>query len=244
MTSSVTAGSPSAPWNHRGRTGTSRADGGARPGAGRADHLARLRLVVHRLRGRGRPGPAAAADLLLRAQLRLPDGGRRLRRGVGPAGCAHDGGGARGPLRLGCDQRRGGRQGRVRPVASTARRSASCTSCAPTSCARRCWLGTDLVCRAARRGGQLEPSALAALTLGQAAAVRRAGPAAAAPGRAGPARRRRRPAADRPGHRRAAAAPTRCRCTCAGRTPRGSASEANSQHLPRHAAAPVRPHQD
>ena len=28
--------------------------------------------------GRGRPGPAAAADILLRAQLRLPDGGRRL----------------------------------------------------------------------------------------------------------------------------------------------------------------------
>ena len=33
--------------------------------------------------GGGRAGPAAAADVLLRAELRLPDGGRRLRRGGG-----------------------------------------------------------------------------------------------------------------------------------------------------------------
>jgi len=51
---------------------------GARPRARRADHLARVRRVVRRLRGRGRPGAAAAAHLFLRAQLRLPDGRRRL----------------------------------------------------------------------------------------------------------------------------------------------------------------------
>ena len=42
-------------------------------------------VVVHRLRRRRRDGPAAAADLLLRAELLLPDGRRRLRRGLGGA---------------------------------------------------------------------------------------------------------------------------------------------------------------
>ena len=98
-------------------TGTSPGAGdGARPRARRADHLARLRRVVRRLRGRGRAGPAAAAHLLLRAQLRLPDGRRRLRRGVGAAGRAAYRGGPGGPLRLRRDQQRRGRPGRFRPV--------------------------------------------------------------------------------------------------------------------------------
>ena len=84
--------------------------------------------------------------------------------------------------------------------------------------------GTDLVCRPLRRGRAPGRPSCAALTLGERAAVPRAGPAAAAPGRARPAGRRRRAAADRPGHRRAGRATTRCRCTCAGPGPPGSAS--------------------
>ena len=58
------------------------------------------------VRGWRRAGPAAAADLLLRAQLRLPDGGRRLRRGRRPARGPARGSGAGRPLRLRRDQRR------------------------------------------------------------------------------------------------------------------------------------------
>ena len=93
-----------------------RAGDGARPGARRAGNLARLRVLVHRLPGRGRAGPAAAAHLLLRAQLRLPDGGRRLRRGVRHSRGAPGRDRARRSLRLGRDQRRGGRAGGIRPV--------------------------------------------------------------------------------------------------------------------------------
>ena len=62
--------------------------------------------------------------------------------------------------------------------------------------------GTDQVCRPLAAAGTGPPE-LAALTLGD-AAVTRAGAAAAAPGRTGIARGRRRPAADRPSDRRAA----------------------------------------
>ena len=51
-------------------------------------------------------GPAAPAHLLLRAELRLPHGGRRLRRGHRGPGRHRGRGDPRGPLRLRRDQRR------------------------------------------------------------------------------------------------------------------------------------------
>ena len=111
-------------------------------------------------------GPAAAADLLLRAELRLPDGRRRLRRGVGVPGRRA---GPRwcwtttspptrstaawppGPASSASFDGLGGRR---------ARRAA-----APTSCARRCWPApTGCAGRCWPRGGRREE--LAALTLG------------------------------------------------------------------------------
>ena len=112
---------------------------GARSGARRAHHHPGVRLVLHRLGGGAGAGPAAPADVLLRPQLRLPDGGRRLRRGRRGAGRGRGRGDPRRPLRVGRDQRRRGRAGRVRRPRSTARRSTSSTSSAPRSCARRCW---------------------------------------------------------------------------------------------------------
>ena len=82
---------------------------GARPRARRADHRSRLRGIVHRLRRRGRARPPAAADLLLRAELLVPHGGRRLRRRGGGTGRDPRGGRPRGPPRVGRDQQRGGR---------------------------------------------------------------------------------------------------------------------------------------
>ena len=53
---------------------------GLRPGARRADHHARLRRLLRRDRRRRRCGAPAAADAAVRAELRVPDGGRRARR--------------------------------------------------------------------------------------------------------------------------------------------------------------------
>ena len=57
-------------------------------------------------RGRCRERPAAAADVLLRPQLRLPHGRRRVRRRQRGRGRAAGRRGPGGPLRLGHDQRR------------------------------------------------------------------------------------------------------------------------------------------
>ena len=214
-----------------------RAGDGARPGARRADHHARVRRLVHRLPGRGRAGPAAAAHLLLRAQLRLPDGGRRLRRGVGHPRGAPGRDRARRPLRLGRDQRRGGRAGGLRAVVR-----------------RR---GGRRAGRAARRlppqggHGRHRP--------GLPAAARRRGrpgqPAGADPGRVRPpprcsgCRERRAElglpagddalAADRPGDRGAACARIRRAAAPAAGPADPDQHRSERQHLPRHAAAPT-----
>ena len=133
------------------------------------------------------------------------------------AGRARARGGARGPLRLRRDQRRGGRPGRLRPDLRRRGRSASWTSCGPTSCARRCWPAPTGVPAAA--GGGHGPGGAGRADPGRAAAVPGAGPAARAPRRARPAGRRRRAAADRSGDRRAASTADACRCTCARRAP-------------------------
>ena len=86
----------------------------ARPGARRADHHPRLRRVVHGLLRRAGAGPAAPAHLLLRAELRLPHGRRRLRRRRRDPGRTDGRGDPRGPLRLRRDQRRGSRPGGLR----------------------------------------------------------------------------------------------------------------------------------
>ncbi len=127
---------------------TRRSRAGARPEARRADHHPRLRRVLHRLRTRAGAGPAAAAHLLLRTQLRLPDGGRRLRRGQStlPGVSAGRGRSSRTtspPTR----STPASAAGRASSPRSAARRRPSWTSCAPTFCARRCWPGTDQVCR-------------------------------------------------------------------------------------------------
>ncbi len=98
--------------------------------------------------------------------------------------------------------------------------------------------GTDQVCRPLLAAGT-SPADLPGLSAGRRAALARAGPAAAAPGRAGPAQRRRCTAADRPGHggtgrrRRDAAAP-------APGAHHPDQHRGEQRHLPWHAAAPVR----
>ena len=88
-----------------------------------------------RRHGRGAP---AAADVLLRAELRVPDGRRRLRRGRARAGRASGGGGPRRPLRRRRDQR--GVAARAGFVGSFGGEAVGdWTTCAPTSCARPCW---------------------------------------------------------------------------------------------------------
>ena len=59
---------------------------GLRPGARRADHHARLRRLLRRDRRGRRVGAPAASDAAVRAELRVPDGGGRARRGL--AACA------------------------------------------------------------------------------------------------------------------------------------------------------------
>ncbi len=76
--------------------------------------------------------------------------------------------------------------------------------------------GTDLVCRPLIAAGT-DPSRLPGMVLGDLPASRELDRLRAAPGRAGPARRRRRAAADRPQDRARRSAATRCRCTCARR---------------------------
>ena len=88
---------------------------GLRPGARRADHHARLRRLLRRDRGRRRLGAPAAAHAAVRAELRVPDGGRRARRGARVAGGAGRSAiDARGPLHGRGDQRRRQRRGRLR----------------------------------------------------------------------------------------------------------------------------------
>ena len=116
-----------------------RARDGLRPRAGRADHGAAVRRLLRGggLRRRGRP--AAAADAAVRAQLRLPDGGRRARRGARGARRGGGVGRARGPLHGQGDQHRGGGRRRLRRTRSRARPRASSTRCARCSGARRWW---------------------------------------------------------------------------------------------------------
>ena len=73
--------------------------------------------------------------------------------------------------------------------------------------------GTDQVCRPLLADGA-DPAALTGVTLGDLPPSPGADRLRRAPGRARPAGRRRRAAADRPGDRRRGAAPARCRCTC------------------------------
>ena len=158
----------------------------------------------------------------------------------GGAGRAPGRGGARRPLRLRRDQRRGRRPGRVRRSPSAAWPTASWTSCAPTSCARRCWPApTGSAGRCWPAG--TDPDELAALTLGDAAAVAATwtGCARAAPSSAcRPATTRRcwstRSPASAVGGRRAAAAPA------AGPADPGQ-HRGERRHLPRHAARTATP---
>ena len=86
--------------------GAGRPRRGARPRARRTGDLVGLRGVVHRLGGRRGDRPPAAADVLLRAELRLPHGRRRLRRRERGRGRAAGRRGPGGPLRVRHDQRR------------------------------------------------------------------------------------------------------------------------------------------
>ena len=74
--------------------------------------------------------------------------------------------------------------------------------------------GTDQVCRPLLAAGK-DPAALLAMTLGELPPSRALDRLRARRRRARPAGRRRRPAADRPGYRRARDGATPCRCTCA-----------------------------
>src|SRR5687768_4626544 len=97
-----------------GRRRPGRARHGLRPRARRADHGAAVR---RRLRGGGRrrrERPPAPADAAVRAELRLPDGGRRRRRGARAARRGRRDRRARGPLHRRGDQRRRCRRGRLR----------------------------------------------------------------------------------------------------------------------------------
>ncbi len=62
------------------RPGLRGAGHGLRPGARRADHHARLRRLVRREPARRRRRASAAADAAVRAELRVPHGGRRAHR--------------------------------------------------------------------------------------------------------------------------------------------------------------------
>ena len=198
---------------------------------------ARLRRVVHRVRRRGRRGAPAAADVLLRAQLRVPDGRRRLRRGVRRGRRAPDRGGAGRPLRRGRDQRRGGGAGRLRRLVRRrgGRRAGRPAGRLPAQGrAGRHRPGVPAAARRGRAAGEL-----AGLTLGD-----------VPPSPALDRLRRRRaelglPAGDDApllvdaAHRRAGRA-RRCRCTCAGPADPDQPG-GQHRHLPRHAAAPLRP---
>ena len=79
---------------------------GLRSRARRADHVAEVRDLVRRDGRRGRRRPAPAADAAVRAELRVPHGGRRARRRAPAAGGPRGHRGPRGPLHRRRDQRR------------------------------------------------------------------------------------------------------------------------------------------
>ena len=249
-------------WSTKPRPGCDRAGNGAgRPGTrpGRQRHgqghaaLDTVRdpeldepLTDAGLRGRRARCPArgsrrvqlAAADVLLRAQLRVPHGRRRLRRGERGARRAPGRGRARRPLRG-----RPRSTGAWRPGPASSARSAtwppaSWTTCARTSCARPCWPAPTGSCRPLLSAGR-SPAELAGLRLGDATGHARAGPAAGAPGRARTAGRRRRAAAGRRDHRRAGRAGRAAAAPRPGPADPGQ-PRGQRRRLPRDAARPLR----
>ena len=145
-------------------------------------------------RGRAGAGPAAAADLLLRAQLRLPHGGRRLRRGHARCRACR-----RAEVILddhfASDAINAGVAARAGFAASFDGEAIDELDNLRATFLRKAVLaGTDLVCRPLVAAGRT-PAELAALTLGDVPASPRADPAAAAPRRPRPACRGRRPTA-------------------------------------------------
>ena len=116
------------------------------------------------LRG-GRERPLATAHLLLRAQLRVPHGRRRVRRGECGAG--------RAPGPRSCwttTSPRPRSTGEWRPGPASSARSAtrpppSWTTCARTSCARPCWPAPTGSARPLLSAGR-SPAELAGLRLG------------------------------------------------------------------------------
>ena len=208
--------SPRTTARSRRERGARRARDGARPRTRRADHRPRVRLALPRVGGRRRAGAPAPADVLLRAELRLPHGRRRLRRRQRGAGRPACGGGARRPLRVRPDQRGRRGAGRLRRLVRRRSPKPSSTSCAPTSSARPSWpapIGSAGRC--SPRGAPA--TELADLTLGE---VPRRRPISTGCGRAGPssgcrpATTRRCSSTRRPGAQ-VGARPS-CRCTSPG----------------------------
>ena len=101
---------------------------GLRPGARRADHHARLRRLLRRDRRGRRGGAPAAAHAAVRAELRVPDGGRRARRRAPAAGGRAASRRARGPLHGRGDQRRRRARGRLRRSVPGRDRAATSTA--------------------------------------------------------------------------------------------------------------------
>ena len=181
-------------------------------------------------------GPAAAAHLLLRAQFRLPHGGRRLRRGHRGGGRALGRGHPRRPLRVGRDQRGRGRAGRVRRLVR--RRGGRRAGRAPRHVPAQGGAG--------RHRPRLPPARRRGPHAGRAGGddpgrrprVPGADPPQAPSRRSGPPRRRRRPAPHRPRDRR----PGRRGCHPPPPPPRGPhpyRHRGQHIHLLRHAPRPL-----
>ena len=181
---------------------------------------------VQRRRRRTSSGRPAAADVLLRTELRLPDGGGRLRRGGRDRRASSGDDPAARSLRLRGDQRRGQRGRRLPRALPRDWRTTSWPSCGRCSGPRRTPRAQERVaaataaCRVERRsrlaGG---PDARRCRRL-------------AAPGPAAPSATRPRTAARRSRRRRCSTMRGRpirrptCRYRCASRGRRGSASRA------------------
>ena len=145
-----------------------------------------------------RERPPAPADAAVRAELRLPDGGRRARRGARAARRGRRHGRARGPLHRRGDQRRGRGRRRLRATPSPARRRASSTRCASCSAARRSSRARDVCCAtvadpASARLGDLDGPDAAALPRAARASWASTRPTARRRSCAATARRSRRP---------------------------------------------------
>ena len=199
---------------------------------------ARLRLVVHRVRRRRRAGAAAAADVLLRAELRVPDGGRRVRRGQ-PVSRAYAGREVVLDDHFASDAINSGVAARSGFVESFEGLADGELDELRTDFVRKAVLaGTDRVCRPLLAAGT-DHGRPRGDDARRRTAVARPGPAARPPCRAGPAGERRLGAArrrdDRGGGRRrgAAAAPA------PGPADPGQ-HRGERQHVPRHAVPPLR----